>query len=653
MKVAFFSPLPPAESGIADYSAALIEPLRSHCEVETFSRAEQPFDPAAFDMPLYQIGNNPDHIHAYETALAHPGVVVLHEANLHHLIASLTIKRGDWDAYLRECEYNGGAAALEFAREVRALKVGPDYDGVPMLRRLLESARGLIAHSDFVLELARKAGYSGPCAKIPHGAWIPQVDTMGYRTRLGLDPASPLIGVFGHLKPYKRIAESLRAFRRVVKHQPEVRMILVGEPHPDLPLDTLIASLGLQTTVRVLGRAGIADFVGYLGACDIVLNLRYPTVGETSGTLLRALGLGKAVLVSNVGAFAEFPDDVCVKIPVGAGEEDVLADSLMLLTGRRDLSSALGDRARQWVERECNWYRVADLYASFLEAVAAGRQWTPPAAPIAVASEQPPVEVEPDYIRTWGIDENEQQYIDTHITRLAKTLEMVPPGREEESALEMGAYLQITPALKTKLGYGTVRGCYYGQAGHTDHKLKVSTEGEEFRADVDLFDAEKDRFPYSDGSFNTVLCCELIEHLPSDPMHMMSEINRILKPNGHLVLTTPNIGSIRAISAILQGYHPGFFPAYLRPSPDGEVNDARHNREYTPKEVYRLLLDSGFTVTKLETGPFLDEPHPEYIWIEDLLRRYNLPADLRGDGIYIVGQKTGAVRDRYPAWLYS
>ncbi len=167
-----------------------------------------------------------------------------------------------------------------------------------------------------------------------------------------------------------------------------------------------------------------------------------------------------------------------------------------------------------------------------------------------------------------------------------------------------------------------------------------------------MFDAEKDCFPYSDESFSTVLCCELIEHLYEDPMHMMAEINRIVKPGGHLVLTTPNIASLRALSAILQGYHPGFFHSYLRPRREGPV-DARHNREYAPREIQRLLENAGFEVVSLETGEFLDEPHPEYAWIHDVLERYRLPVHLRGDGIYAVGRKTGRVRERYPGWLYS
>jgi SAM-dependent methyltransferase len=150
-----------------------------------------------------------------------------------------------------------------------------------------------------------------------------------------------------------------------------------------------------------------------------------------------------------------------------------------------------------------------------------------------------------------------------------------------------------------------------------------------------------------------VLCCELLEHLFEDPMHMMSEINRILKPRGNLVLTTPNIASQRALSAILQGYHPGFFPAYVLPPEEGKEPDARHNREYSPKVIQMLLLNSGFEFASLETGEFLDAPKPEHEWVVHLLERYELPKDLRGDGIYAVARKAGPIRERYPSWLYN
>jgi glycosyltransferase involved in cell wall biosynthesis/SAM-dependent methyltransferase len=653
VKVAFFSPLPPAKSGIADYSAALLEELNPLAEVTAFASKPVNFDASKFDIALYQIGNNSHHDFCYEMALENPGVVVIHEANLHHLIADLTIKRGDWDAYLREVEFDGGAEALSYAlRRVRTLETGPDYEGVPMLRRLLSKSKAAIVHSECVRTALRSTGFTGPVARIPHGAWIPTADRMGYRFKLGLDETTPLIGTFGFLKPYKRIAESLRAFRRLLRAEPSAKMILAGEPHPEFPLQSLIHSLDLGPHVRVLGFTPIADFAGYIGACDIVLNLRYPTVGENSGTLMRALGLGKAVLVSDVGSFCEYPDDICLKVPVDASEEDTIFEYLNLLVTRPSVRSTLGDAARNWVQTECNWPLVARRYEEFLESVACGKPYREP-VPAAKTATAAVKAVEPTYSRSWATDDGSKSYVDTHVTRLAKTLEITPRGRSGERILEMGAYLQITPALKTKLGYSEVRGCYYGQLGEVHHRRVTSMTGEQFECELDLFNAEKDRFPYDDEHFSTVICGELIEHLVEDPMHLMAEINRILAPGGHVVLTTPNICSLRAMSAILQGYHPGFFQAYIRPAKPGEEPDARHNREYTPQEIHLLLMDAGFEKTLLETGAFRDEPKPELEWVNHLLERCRLPRDLRGDGIYAVGRKIGAVRTRYPAWLYA
>ena len=678
MRVAFLSPLPPARSGIADYSEALIASLRRLADLEIISSAGQSFDPARCDVALYQVGNNGYHDFVYQTALRHPGVVVMHESNLHHLISDLTIRRDNWDAYVAECAYNGGEPARAFAERVRKLEVGPDYEGLPMTRRLLESARGVIVHSHFMEAEIRAAGYQGPIAVIPHGAWIPEADRNTWRYKLGLDEVTPLVGVFGYLKPYKRIAESLRAFRRLVRLVPNARMILVGEPHPEFPIEPMLRTMGLSAHVRILGFAPIEDFVGYLGACDIVLNLRYPTVGESSGTLLRSLGLGKAVMVSEIGSFAEFPEDVCLKVPVGVGEEDLIFEYLNLLVSRPEVAQALGARARDYVAQECNWATVARQYVEFMEAVVAGKEWlgsksvpvaaAPTAAvptagvPAAAApSAAPPSAAAPavsgpaleSYLRGWAVSEEAGVYLHTHQTRLVKTLAITPPGGADDRILEMGAYLQITPALRSKLGYGEVRGCYYGPAGRVDHRTVTSADGETFTCDIDHFDAEKDRFPYEDEYFSTVICGELIEHLFEDPMHLMGEVNRILKPGGHFVLTTPNIAALRGISAILQGYHPGFFHAYIKPAEGSGEVDARHNREYTAREIHKLLENSGFEVALLETGEFRDIPHPEFGWVMHLLRRYRLETDYRGDGIYAVGRKTGPVRDRYPEWLYS
>ena len=222
----------------------------------------------------------------------------------------------------------------------------------------------------------------------------------------------------------------------------------------------MIRSMGLSANVRVLGFTPIEDFVGYLGACDIVLNLRYPTVGESSGTLLRSLGLGKAVMVSEVGSFREFPDDVCLKVPVGAGEEDLIFEYLNLLVSRPEVAQALGARAQGLRgARSATGPTVAAQYAAFLEAVvdgpgvrsraAAGREPLAgagrPARPAATAYARVPA--------TAGRSTTQsREYLDTHQTRLVKTLEITPPGGPDDRILEMGAYLQITPALRTQAG---------------------------------------------------------------------------------------------------------------------------------------------------------------------------------------------------------
>lgn len=674
--------MPPSKSGIADYSAALADEMAKLTELTVFGSDEQTFHSSRFDIALYQLGNNPHHSFVYETALKHPGVAVMHESNLHHLITDLTIRRGDWDAYVAECEFNGGIEALAFAARVRRLEVGPDYDGLPMTRRILEASRGLIVHSRFVARESVAQGFGGPVAVIPHGAWIPTADRQGTRHMLGLDESITLIGAFGYIKPYKRIAESLRAMRRLIRVEPNARMILVGEPHPDFPVEQLIRTLGLRDYVRILGFVPIEDFVKYIAACDIVLNLRFPTVGETSGSLTRAMGLGKAVIVSDVGSFAELDDRICLKVPVGPNEEDLIFEYLNTLVSRPDLAHAMGQRAKAWVERECRWDVVAAKYVDFLERVVEGRaepghhsltvavqseefeivEATVEESEVTtlderVVAEEPapvpePEPIDPVIFETWLSPEG-RGYAAHHKSRFVHTLEITPPGDESKSILEMGAYMQITAPLKFTLGYGYVRGCYYGPEGRIDHKKITSETGEVFECDIDHFDAEKHTYPYADEAFDTVLCCELIEHLFEDPMHMMSEINRILKPGGHLVLTTPNAGSLRAVSAILLGYHPAFFPAYIRPRKEGEEAEARHNREYVPMEIQHLITDSGFELVRLETGEFLEEPHPELGWVTHMLQRYKLSHDLRGDGIYAVGRKAGPVRNRWPSWLYA
>ena len=230
---------------------------------------------------------------------------------------------------------------------------------------------------------------------------------------------------------------------------------------------------------------------------------------------------------------------------------------------------------------------------------------------------------------------------------------MIPRAPEDARILEMGCYLQITPALRNLLGYGEVRGCYLGSGGSESRVVKAR-DGETFECEIDLFNAELDAFPYPSDRFDTVLCCELLEHLTEDPMRMMNEIHRILKSDGILVLTAPNAASRHAICSVLNGNHPAFYSRYPRPpvtTPEARLS--KLVREYTAGEIASLLCDAGFIVTRMETGEYGDECFPESGWTRDLLARCGLSDELRGQCIFAVARKAALLKNRYPSWLYD
>ena len=394
MRLAFFSPLSPIPSGIADYSAALLPHLAARLErLDVFIEDYEPipsisregfrirhyreFEPdyraGCYDRVLYQMGNNSFHEYIYNLALRIPGIVVLHEFNLHYLLAGVTVHHQDWEGYLRELEYNAGPQALERGRLAQAGQQELDYENIPMNRRLLERSRGVIVHSDYVGRLVREAGFHLPLRKIPSGAELQAVNAAQARTELAqlaglpLDESTPVLGIFGFLKPYKRIHEALRAFARLRTLHPGVKMILVGEEHPHYPLRPLIEELGIGDAVRILGYVSLETFITSIAACDICINLRWPTAGETSASLQRALALGKPTLVSEVGAFRELPEGAVVQIPVVEREVDWLFEYMNILLNDPALARAIGERARQYIERECSWPKVASEYVEFLE----------------------------------------------------------------------------------------------------------------------------------------------------------------------------------------------------------------------------------------------------------------------------------------------
>jgi hypothetical protein len=95
-------------------------------------------------------------------------------------------------------------------------------------------------------------------------------------------------------------------------------------------------------------------------------------MGETSGTAIRALSLGKPLVVSDVGWFAELPDGVALRVGVGDREIDDLTAALRLLAERPDARIAMGVAARTLATTEHDLSRVAAGQAGAFERVAGG-----------------------------------------------------------------------------------------------------------------------------------------------------------------------------------------------------------------------------------------------------------------------------------------
>jgi glycosyltransferase involved in cell wall biosynthesis len=370
VRVAYYSPFPPERTGISEYSELLVPALRRRVDLEVVPHGRT--SPARTDVCLYHVGNNPDaHGWIVEALRKRPGVVVLHEFVLHHLVAGLTLGRGDGQGYLGAMQRDAGVVGRLLGHGVLDGVVPPLWEvrpeDFPLAGEVLEHAAkgGLVVHSRYVLERALAAGYDGPLWRIPHPAWPDP----------GVEPAqvdgAPVIGCFGNLNASKRVPQLLEAFARVRASHPDARLLLVGALSPGFDLESRAAGASLDGVVR-MDYVDEARLWSLMAACDACVALRAPTMGETSGTAIRALVLGLPLVVSDLGWFAELPGDVALKVPVDAGEVDTLAAALELLAANDDARRAMSEAAREYVRHEHDLDRVADAYAAALEEAAGG-----------------------------------------------------------------------------------------------------------------------------------------------------------------------------------------------------------------------------------------------------------------------------------------
>jgi glycosyltransferase involved in cell wall biosynthesis len=335
----FFSPLPPARTGVADYAAALLEELRRHGRVEVA--------PPRCDVALCHLGNNGLHAAAYRRALEPDTVVVLHDAVLHHFL----LGQLDEEPYIEEFVYNYGEWNRGLARDLwrgRAAS-GADsrYFGYPMLRRVVERARAVVVHNPAAERMVREQVPTARVFEIPHLFRPPalpgEAEAARYRQTLGVPQDAFLFGVFGYLRESKRLTTVLDVFPEVRRGNPRAFLLVAGRfVSPDLER----AVSGLLDAEGVIRRPFLSDREFWLAAraVDACINLRYPTAGETSGIGIRLMGIGKPVLVTDSAEYQRIPEDACLRVPPGPAEREGLRAHLILLTSVFGSAHAIGQR---------------------------------------------------------------------------------------------------------------------------------------------------------------------------------------------------------------------------------------------------------------------------------------------------------------------
>ncbi len=383
LRIAYFSPLPPERSGIADYSRELLPDLAQQAEIVLYSAVPEnvneeiktqfevrelgrfPQERHPFDVALYQMGNSEYHASFYPTLIRFPGVVVLHDYMIHQFIAHRTLEQGDFAGYAREMGYALGEQGMHLAHAVRLGQAPAAGFEIALNDRLLDSSLGLIVHSAYVADKIRGQGFERPLTIIP--ALIEEHPGRSRRNELKLAGDVVLFASFGVITKQKQIEMALRAFKTLHESVPNAHYLLVGEALPEVDLDAITAELNLAGSVTHVGYVPDLNlFIDWVHTADIVINLREPTVGETSATALRAMAAGKPLIVFDHGWYHEIPDEAAIKIlPL---DREMLLAAMIRLAQSPQLREQIGQAGQRYTHEVCHPSAVAEAYIHALSA---------------------------------------------------------------------------------------------------------------------------------------------------------------------------------------------------------------------------------------------------------------------------------------------
>ena len=398
MRVGYCSPFNPLKSGISDFSEELVVALSEQVEIVVFSPVKikkqnivSQYETHliselnneklrnSLDLIVYHVGNNAAcHGEIVDMLIKYPGVLELHDFGLHHMAAEKYLIGQGADSYLKEVRYCHGTYGEKIALKFLDGKSSSPWETHPldmcMNKRYIDCASAMIVHSEAVKQMVLGIRSDVPITNIMlHSEEIissPKEWSMACRKKLDLPQGKLICGMFGFATSTKRVIPILTALKRYKqKKSTDFLYIIVGEPQRDLRIENVIAEYGLEDNVHVTGFTDLERFKTYMGACDFCMNLRYPTQGESSASLHRMLGMGKPAIVTEIGTFSDYPDDVVLKVRYDEHEVDDIYRVFSLLAGNKKELQKRSKAALNYAKTYCDLEKNAKRYAEFFQQI--------------------------------------------------------------------------------------------------------------------------------------------------------------------------------------------------------------------------------------------------------------------------------------------
>lgn len=375
-----WSPLPPQESGVADYVAEQLETLA--CRFELTLVVEDPHgidvslreqhrvvSPAQSDpavLRLYHIGNSPLHRFIYSEAIRTAGVVVLHEWNLHELLLGFAVTAHNFDDYRQTMRREHGERGSIAAETIASALGGKHWTSVfPLNAEILSGALAVVCLSGSTAAKVAARDPGGRLLHLPHHADLKSNARTRdeARARLGLNGNDRVVvmpGLGTSAKALNVARTAIDAIRPRVSHV--VGITVGGGP-------AAATSLPADPAWRDLGRVDLETLGDALLAADVVVALRFPSRGETSGVLMRALAGGRATVISTGSTGDEdLPDGVAARVSPGPREALELGAILEFLLINNEARHRIERLARE-VARARPVGALTETLAAFLSEV--------------------------------------------------------------------------------------------------------------------------------------------------------------------------------------------------------------------------------------------------------------------------------------------